>query len=111
MDGLTASKHSATARASPSFRFIPRTPPHSTRRGPRELQSPGSFIAKGRITNFDLPPEYSEGDFYDFKKLNLAVDWGAKYPTPSPTLQHLILCYEYWIAYADLDGFRIDAVK
>jgi len=78
---------------------------------PRELQSPGSFIAKGRITNFDFPPEYTEGDFFDFKKLDLAVDWGAKYPTPSPTLQRLIHCYEYWIAYADLDGFRIDAVK
>jgi glycosidase len=78
---------------------------------PRELQRPASFIGKGRMTNFDFPPEYGEGDFYDFKKLNLAVDWGAKYPTPSPTLQHLIHCYEYWIAYADLDGFRIDAVK
>jgi glycosidase len=78
---------------------------------PTELQDPDSFIAKGRITNFDFPPEYVEGDFFDFKKLNLAVDWGAKYPTPSPTLQRIIHCYEYWIAYADLDGFRIDAVK
>jgi glycosidase len=78
---------------------------------PRELQSPGSFTGKGRITNFDFPPEYTEGDFYDFKKLNLAVDWCTKYPTPSLALQHLIHCYEYWIAYADLDGFRIDAVK
>jgi glycosidase len=78
---------------------------------PRELQAPGSFIGKGRITNFDFPPEYAEGDFFDFKKLNLAVDWCAKYPTPSLALRHLIHCYEYWIAYADLDGFRIDAVK
>jgi glycosidase len=78
---------------------------------PRELQAPSSFIRKGRISNFDFPPEYTEGDFFDFKKLNLAVDWCTKYPTPSVTLQHLIYCYEYWIAYADLDGFRIDAVK
>jgi glycosidase len=78
---------------------------------PRELQDPASFMQKGRITNFDYPPEYTEGDFFDFKKLNLAVNWRPKYPTPSPTLQHLIHCYEYWIAYADLDGFRIDAVK
>jgi len=78
---------------------------------PRELQAPGSFIRKGRISNFDFYPEFQEGDFVDFKKLNLAVDWSAKYPTPSPTLQHLIHCYEYWIAYADIDGFRIDAVK
>ncbi len=78
---------------------------------PRELQAPGTFIKKGRITNFDFPPEYTEGDFFDFKKLNLAVDWSTAYPTPSATLQHLIHCFEYWIAYADVDGFRIDAVK
>jgi hypothetical protein len=78
---------------------------------PRELQTPDSFIRKGRIANFDFYPEFQEGDFVDFKKLNLAVDWSAKYPTPSQTLQHLIHCYEYWIAYADIDGFRIDAVK
>ena len=78
---------------------------------PRELQAPGNFMRKGRITNFDFYPEFEEGDFVDFKKLNLAVDWSAKYPTPSPTLRRLIYCYEYWIAYADIDGFRIDAVK
>jgi glycosidase len=78
---------------------------------PRELQTPESFLCKGRIANFDFYPEFKEGDFFDFKKLNLAVDWCQKYPTPSPTLRHLIHCYEYWIAYADIDGFRIDAVK
>src|SRR5215469_11685904 len=78
---------------------------------PRELQASDNFICKGRIGNFDFDPEFREGDFFDFKKLNLAVDWCAKYPTPSPTLRRLIHCYEYWIAYADIDGFRIDAVK
>jgi glycosidase len=78
---------------------------------PRELQARGTFLCKGRISNFDFPPEFMEADFYDFKKLNLAVDWSAKYPTPSPALRHLIHCFEYWIAYADIDGFRIDAVK
>jgi glycosidase len=78
---------------------------------PRELQALGNFVCKGRIGNFDFDPEFKEGDFYDFKKLNLAVDWSAKYPTPSSTLRRLIHCYEYWIAYADIDGFRIDAVK
>jgi glycosidase len=78
---------------------------------PRELQAPDNFVCKGRIGNFDFDPEFREGDFYDFKKLNLGVDWGARYPTPSHTLRRLIHCYEYWIAYADIDGFRIDAVK
>ena len=78
---------------------------------PRELQAPDSFMCKGRITNFDFYPEFREGDFFDFKKLNLSVDWSGTYPSPSPTLRRLIYCYEYWIAYADIDGFRIDAVK
>ena len=78
---------------------------------PRELQTSRSFIGKGRMANFDYYPEFQEADFCDFKKLNLAVDWSAKYPSASGTLRHLIYCYAYWIAYADIDGFRIDAVK
>ena len=30
---------------------------------------------------------------------------------PSAALQTLTRAYQYWIAYADLDGFRIDTVK
>jgi glycosidase len=99
---------------------LPFDPPDSSRLGaawpdgaiwPIELQARDNFVCKGRITNFDFKPEFEEGDFFDFKKLNLGVDWSSKYPTPSPTLRRLIHCYEYWIAYADIDGFRIDAVK
>jgi glycosidase len=101
----------------PTFRFDPPDPEALDAAWPdgaiwpREFQDPNNFVCKGRIGNFDCDPEFREGDFFNFKKLNLAVDWSAKYPTPSPTLRRLIHCYEYWIAYADIDGFRIDAVK
>jgi len=29
----------------------------------------------------------------------------------SAALRHLCEAYKYWIAYADIDGFRIDTVK
>jgi glycosidase len=78
---------------------------------PRELQSPDNFMCLGRISNWDNYPEFIDADFFDLKKLNLKVDWSGKYPKYSPALRHLIYCYTYWIAYANIDGFRIDTVK
>ena len=78
---------------------------------PRELQSPENFMRQGHITNWDNYPEFHDADFFDLKKLNLAVDWSGKYPRFTPTLRYLLYCYTYWIAYADIDGFRIDTVK
>jgi glycosidase len=78
---------------------------------PKELQTPDNFMCQGRITNWDHYPEFVDADFCDLKKLNLRVDWSGRYPSYSPTLRYLIYCYAYWIAYADIDGFRIDTVK
>jgi len=78
---------------------------------PKEFQSPDNFLRLGHITNWDYYPEFNDADFAALKKLNLHVDWSGKYPKYSQTLRHLILCYVYWIAYADVDGFRIDTVK
>lgn len=78
---------------------------------PRELQSPDNFLQQGRITNWDHYPEFVDGDFCELRKLNLSVDWSGRYPKYSSTLRTLIYCYSYWIAYADVDGFRIDTVK
>jgi glycosidase len=78
---------------------------------PRELQSPDNFMCQGHITNWDYYPEFEDADFFDLKKLNLSVDWSGRYPKYSSTLRSLIYCYTYWIAYADVDGFRIDTVK
>lgn len=78
---------------------------------PREFHQADHFMCRGHISNWDYYPEFTEADIFDLKKLNLNVDWSGKYPTYAPALRHLIYCYWYWIAYADLDGFRIDAVK
>lgn len=77
---------------------------------PKELQSPGAFTQKGMITNWDHDPEYLEGDFSDLKEIMLGTGPTDHYQ-PSRALLTLIECYKYWIAFADLDGFRVDTVK
>jgi glycosidase len=85
---------------------------------PAELQSPATFTQRGRIDNWDHDPEFLEGDFFDLKNIALgerAFDSaGQEEPDrfrPAPALAHLIAIYRWWIAFADLDGFRIDTVK
>ena len=77
---------------------------------PRELQNPECFTRKGRIVAWDRHPEYLEGDFFTFKDLNLGSGTGDDFQ-PSPALLALVDAYKYWIAFADLDGFRLDTVK
>jgi glycosidase len=77
---------------------------------PVEFQQPATFTARGRITNWDYDPEFREGDFYDLKDVDLGDGTTDDY-FPSPALKALCQVYQYWIAYADLDGFRIDTVK
>jgi glycosidase len=77
---------------------------------PREFQDPSRFSRKGRINNWDDEAEFREGDFFDLKDL----DHGSGPPDsyrPSPALLDLCLVYKYWIAAADIDGYRIDTVK
>ncbi len=77
---------------------------------PAELQHPSSFTTRGRITNWDHDPEFLQGDFYDLKDLHLGIGGVDEYK-PSPALQALCQIYKFWIAYADVDGFRVDTVK
>jgi glycosidase len=77
---------------------------------PREFQDPGTFTCKGAIRNWDYDPEFREGDFFDLKDISLGSGDIADY-RPSPALKVLCDCYKFWIAYADLDGFRVDTVK
>jgi glycosidase len=77
---------------------------------PAELQAPGLFTKKGRIDNWDYDPEFREGDFADLKDIRLGSGGLDDY-VPSPALQALCRAYKFWIAFADLDGFRIDTVK
>ena len=77
---------------------------------PEEIFNIDTFSRKGYINNWDNYPEYIEGDFYSLK--NIHTGWGSlEYFKPSSALETLTECYKYWIAYADLDGFRIDTVK
>jgi glycosidase len=79
---------------------------------PREFQRADLFIRKGRISNWGNYPEYAEGDMADgLKTLDVRVRWSGQYRRPSPAMAWLSLAYSFWIAYADLDGFRIDAAK
>jgi glycosidase len=87
----------------------PRAWPHSAI-WPAELQDPATFTAKGRISNWDHDPEFREGDFFDLKDIRLGEGDLENY-APSPALDALCQAYKFWIAYADLDGFRVDTVK
>jgi glycosidase len=78
---------------------------------PREFQQPTLFLRKGHITNWDYYPEHAEGDMWDLKTLDIWVQWAGQYRRASSALGCLGLVYCFWIAYADLDGFRIDAAK
>jgi glycosidase len=77
---------------------------------PAEMQAPETFTRKGRIYNWDHDPEFLEGDFFDLKDIRLG-DGPIDDYSPSAALISLCQAYKFWIAYADLDGFRVDTVK
>jgi glycosidase len=77
---------------------------------PRELQSAATFSRRGRIDNWDHDPEFLEGDFHDLKNVYLGRGTADDYH-PSEALRHLGNVYKFWIAFADIDGFRVDTVK
>lgn len=69
---------------------------------PRELQSSEAFKRRGQIRNWSHEQEARDGDFLSLKELDV---------TQHGVLDALIKVYKYWIAIADIDGFRIDTVK
>lgn len=77
---------------------------------PKELMRRETFSRKGHITDWESYPEYVEGDFYSLKNIHTGE---GKYNDfiPTEALRVLTECYKYWMAYADLDGFRLDTVK
>jgi glycosidase len=77
---------------------------------PAELQDPDAFTRKGYIKNWDYDPEFREGDFFDLKDIHHGYGSADDYQV-SDALRHLCEAYKYWIACADIDGFRIDTVK
>lgn len=77
---------------------------------PLEFQDPDCFTQKGEISNWDFFPEYLEGDFFNLKDLFLGSGNIDTY-SASNALKNLCLVYKYWIAFADIDGYRVDTVK
>jgi glycosidase len=79
---------------------------------PKELQNEECFVREGEIVDWESSPDYLDGDFFNLKKLNLgSTTAGPDEFVPGPALETLTDVWKYWIASADLDGFRIDAGK
>jgi glycosidase len=85
---------------------------------PAELQPPATFGRQGRITGWDHDPEFIEGDFESLKEIHHGHHdrdaGGARLIGdfhPSAALMHVVQAYKFWIAYADVDGYRVDTVK
>ncbi len=69
---------------------------------PEQFQHPDYFKRRGQITNWEDRDQALNGDFYGLKELDIRR---------AKVLDSLIKAYKYWIAVADIDGFRIDTVK
>lgn len=78
---------------------------------PSELQADGIFTCKGPIGDWDHDADqYTNGDFYGYKDIHHGSGPIDQYQH-SAALEALAEAYQYWLVYADLDGFRIDTVK
>lgn len=77
---------------------------------PAEFQSPETFTRRGRMRNYDFDPEFREGDFVSLKDIHLG-DGPVDAYRPSAALMHLSEVFKFWMAFADIDGFRVDTVK
>jgi alpha-amylase len=73
---------------------------------PTELQNPDFYHRRGQIQNYDAYPEVQLGDIDTLKDFENDDD-----PTGSTVVNTLIKAHCYWIREADVDGFRMDAVK
>jgi alpha-amylase len=73
---------------------------------PTELRNPDWYHRRGQIQNYDTSPENQLGDIVGLK--DYANDDDA---IGSQVVNTLIQVYCYWIREADVDGFRLDAVK
>lgn len=71
---------------------------------PRELQRPEAFERKGPMNDVGSAAgaEAKDGDFMALKVLDLCDD---------TTLSAMVNVFKYWIATADVDGYRIDAMR
>ena len=73
---------------------------------PTELRNPDWYHRRGQIGNYDDPPQAQHGDIATLK--DYANDDDA---IGSAVVNTLVRAHCYWIREADVDGFRVDAVK
>lgn len=73
---------------------------------PSELRDPTWYHRRGRIRNYDAYPELEHGDIDTLKDYENDDD-----AVGSEVINALIKAHCYWIREADVDGFRVDAVK
>ena len=92
-----------------SFRSVPLDFP-TRRSGRLNCSPPMTFTRKGKIRNWDYDPEFREGDFESLKDIAQGTGAVDDYQ-PSPAMLTLCKAFQFWIAFADIDGFRVDTVK
>ena len=73
---------------------------------PIELRNADWYHRRGEMGNYDSYPENQHGDMFGLK--DYANDDDA---IGSDVINTLIKAHCYWIREADIDGFRVDAVK
>jgi glycosidase len=89
---------------------------------PQEFQTQEIWTRQGEIRGWNDFPEYLDADFLSLKDIDHgpapkdpAVAWDVQRRIRefrvAAALVHLAAVYKFWIAYADIDGYRIDTVK
>ena len=73
---------------------------------PTELRDSTWYHSRGQIRNYDAYPEVEHGDISTLKDYENDDD-----QIGSDVINALIKAHCYWIREADVDGFRVDAVK
>ena len=74
---------------------------------PTELRDQDYYHRKGNMNDFDASPQNQHGDLSGLKDFaNEDYD-----PKGSEVINALIKIHAYWIREADIDGFRVDAIK
>jgi alpha-amylase len=73
---------------------------------PTELRNPEWYHRRGEIQNYEAFPEVQNGDISSLKDFANDDD-----EIGSQVINALIKAHCHWIRVADVDGFRVDAVK
>jgi len=73
---------------------------------PSDLRKPELYHRRGNMKNYDTYPENQHGDISGLKDYANDDDEAG-----SELINILIKSHCYWIREADIDGFRVDAVK